>query len=152
MEIIRHLSDDELAVLLLASDQQALRETLERLSACARTASEGSDEFWEQQRAMVWSRVARAERTVAQRFPLLTWAAVAAIIAVAIFMLHREPATQIRQAQVDPDHELLIEVERAVRSDGPEALEPAALLAQEMIQARPSTNASIHKKELTHEN
>jgi flagellar biosynthesis regulator FlaF len=152
MEIIRHLSDDELAILMLASDQQALRETLEGLPASARTASQRPDEFWEEQRAKVWSRVTQAERTIAQRFPVLTWVAVASIITVGIFMLHREPAPQIRQTQFDPDHELLIEVERAMRSDGPEALEPAALLAQEMIQAQPRTNMPIHKKELTHEN
>src|SRR5439155_15641041 len=32
--------------------------------------------------------------------------------------------------RVDPDHELLIEVERVVQIDGPAALEPAALLAE----------------------
>jgi hypothetical protein len=152
MEIIRHLSDDELAVLLLASDQQALRETLERLPGCAQTVTQQPDEFWEKQRAKVWSRVAQEERSVAQRFPVLRWAAVASIIAIAAMMLHREPAPQIRDARVDPDHELLIEVERAVSTGGPEALEPAALLAQEMIQAQPGASAPIHKKELTHEN
>ena len=84
------------------------------------------------------TRSTLAERSIAQRFPVLTWAAVATMIAIAILMLHRAPTAEIRQARVDPDHELLIEIERAVQSDGPEALEPAALLAQEMIQARPS--------------
>jgi hypothetical protein len=152
MEIIRHLSDDELAALTLASDEQRLREKLGNLPACAQTASQRQDEFWQEQRAKVWSRVAQAERSIAQRFPVLTWAAVVTMIAIAILMLHRTPTPEIRQARVDPDHELLIEIERAVQSDGPEALEPAALLAQEMIQARPSTNAPIRKKEVSHEN
>lgn len=152
MEIIRHLSDDELAGLTLASDEQCLRETLGNLPACAQTASQRPDEFWQEQRAKVWSRVAQTERSVAQRFPVLTWAAVATMIAIAILMLHRTPTPEIRQARVDPDHELLIEIERAVQSDGPEALEPAALLAQEMIRARPSRNTPIHKMEVSHEN
>ena len=152
MEIIRHLSDDELAGLTLASDEQCLRETLGNLPACAQTASQRPDEFWQEQRAKVWSRVAQAERSIAQRFPVLTWAAVATMIAIAILMLHRTPTPEIRQARFDPDHELLIEIERAVQSDGPEALEPAALLAQEMIQARPSPNAPSQEKEVSHEN
>jgi hypothetical protein len=152
MEIIRHLSDDELAGLTLASDEQYLRETLAKLPACAQTASQQPDEFWQEQRVKVWSRIDLAERSIARRFPVLTWAAVATMIAIAILMLHRTPTPEIRQARSDPDHELLIEIERAVQSDGPEALEPAALLAQEMIQARPTTNAPSHKKELSHEN
>jgi hypothetical protein len=152
MEIIRHLSDDELAGLTLASDEQCLRETLGNLPACAQTASQRPDEFWQEQRAKVWSRVAQTERSVAQRFPVLTWAAVATMIAIAILMLHRGPTAETRQARVDPDHELLIEIERAVQSDGPEALEPAALLAQEMIRARPSRNTPIQKMEVRHEN
>jgi hypothetical protein len=152
MEIIRHLSDDELAGLTLASDEQCLRETLGNLPACAQTASQRPDEFWQEQRTKVWSRVAQTERSVAQRFPVLTWAAVATMIAIAILMLHRGPTAETRQARVDPDHELLIEIERAVQSDGPEALEPAALLAQEMIRARPSRNTPIHKMEVSHEN
>ena len=35
---------------------------------------------------------------------------------------------------MDPDHELLLAVERAVHNDGPAALDPAALLAEEMVQ------------------
>jgi hypothetical protein len=34
--------------------------------------------------------------------------------------------------QSDPDHELLVEVERSLRRDVPLALEPAALLTREL--------------------
>jgi hypothetical protein len=66
-------------------------------------------------------------------------------------MLDRVSVVPPYQAQVDPDHELLVAVERAVHNDGPAALDPAALLAEEMVQdiaARPP----IRKKEPTHEN
>jgi len=53
---------------------------------------------------------------------------------------------------VDPDHELLVAVERAVYNDGPAALEPAALLADEMVQDIPAARPPIRKKEPTHEN
>jgi len=152
MEIIRHLSHDELADRVLARDEQYLRETLETLPACAKTASEQPDEFWDEQRAKVSSRIAEAETRPLQGVPGLAWGAMAAMITVAVLMLHRSPPPQRQETQPDPDHELLIEVERAVQSHGPEALEPAALLAQEMVQARPDADTPIPKKEPTHEN
>jgi hypothetical protein len=53
---------------------------------------------------------------------------------------------------VDPDHELLVAVERAVHNDGPAALDPAALLAEEMVQDIAAARPPIRKKEPTHEN
>jgi hypothetical protein len=38
-------------------------------------------------------------------------------------------------APVDPDHALLVEIQRSVRRDVPRALEPATLLAQELHRA-----------------
>jgi hypothetical protein len=45
-----------------------------------------------------------------------------------------------------------MEVERIVQIDGPLALEPAALLAQEMVQDLPARNYPIRKKEPRNEN
>jgi len=45
-----------------------------------------------------------------------------------------------------------MEVERMVQIDGPLALEPAALLAQEMVQDLPARNYPIRKKEPGNEN
>lgn len=45
-------------------------------------------------------------------------------------------------AKVDPDHELLIEVERTLQTGGPEALEPAALLAREIGQQATANGTS----------
>jgi hypothetical protein len=39
-----------------------------------------------------------------------------------------------------------------VHNDGPAALDPAALLAEEMVQDLPVAHSPIRKKEPTHEN
>ena len=155
MEIIRHLSDEELKDLTIESDQRALRSTLEALPEWAQTSTERPEEFWQEQRRIVWARIASSENTAATRLvgrsPVLAWSALAALALLAGFMLDRGSLARPHKAQLDPDHELLLAVERAVHNDGPAALDPAALLADEMVQdmaARPT----IRKKEPTHEN
>jgi hypothetical protein len=155
MEIIRHLSNEELTDLTVESDQRSLRSTLEALPEWAKASTERPDEFWQEQRRIVWSRIASSESLattrLVRRSPLLVWSAVTALVLLAGFMLDRGSLAPPHQAQLDPDHELLLAVERAVNNDGPAALDPAALLAEEMVQdmaARPT----IRKKESTHEN
>jgi hypothetical protein len=155
MEIIRHLSNEELTDLTVESDQRSLRSTLEALPERARASTDHPEEFWQEQRSAVWSRIATSENPaatrLARRSPLLVWSAVTALVLLAGFMLDRGSLAPPHKAQLDPDHELLLAVERAVNNDGPAALDPAALLAEEMVQdisARPP----IHKKESTHEN
>jgi hypothetical protein len=153
MEIIRHLSNEELADLVIESDRQALRQTFEALPGWARAATERDEEFWQNQRTAVWSRISSAEERSARRLPILAWALAGVMIAVSGWLLNRPlvvpPPQEVRVAS---DHELLMEVERVVQIDGPLALEPAALLAEEMVQDLPAKNSSSHKKETNHEN
>ena len=155
MEIIRHLSNEELTDLTIESDQRSLRPTLEALPEWARSSTEQAEEFWQTQRSIVWSRISSSESAAATRLvrrsPLLAWSAAVALVLLAGLLLDRGSIAPPHKTQVDPDHELLLAVERAVHNDGPAALEPAALLAEEMVQdtaARPP----IRKKEPTHEN
>ena len=156
MEIIRHLSSDELRDLVIQSDQQALRPTLEALPEWARTSTERPEEFWQRQRGVIWSRISSLDRhpqTWAVRRPLLlAGSVVAAMVLLAGLMLDHASYVPPPKAQVDPDHELLMAVERAVHNDGSAALDPAALLAEEMVQDLPAAHSPIRKKEPTHEN
>ncbi len=152
MEVIRHLSDEELAEPIVEPDQEALRQTLESLPECARTATERNDEFWRNQRIAIWSRISSAENRPERRLGILAWALATATIAVSGWLLDRAFVTPLPEARVDPDHELLIEVERVVQIDGPAALEPAALLAEEMVQDLTVSDSPIRKKEPSHEN
>jgi len=155
MEIIRHLSNEELTDLTIESDQSSLRPTLEALPEWARASTEQAEEFWQTQRSIVWSRISSSESAAATRLvrrsSLLAWPAAVALVLLAGLLLDRGSIAPPHETQVDPDHELLLAVERAVHNDGPAALEPAALLAEEMVQdiaARPP----IRKKEPAHEN
>jgi hypothetical protein len=156
MEIIRHLSNEELTDLTIESDQRSLRSTLEALPDWARASTERPEEFWQEQRSIVWSRISSSESAAATRLvrrsPLLAWPAVTALVLLAGLMLDRGSLAPPHKTQADPDHELLLAVERAVHNDGPAALEPAALLAGEMVQDMAAARPPMRKKEPTHEN
>ena len=81
MEIIRHLSHEELSDLMIQSDQRALRPTLEALPEWARASTERPEQFWQEQRGAVWSRIASTgtphDRMV-RRPLMLAWSALAA--------------------------------------------------------------------------
>ena len=150
MEIMRHLTNEELTDLALASDQQSLRLEIEALPEWSRTASQRTDEFWEKQRAEIWSRINAGDERKSRHALVFAWSAAAAVIAIAGAMLSfssREP--MIPQARVDSDQELLMAVERVVQSEALPSLQPAALLTREMVQA--SSASTIRKKELSHE-
>ena len=147
MEMIRNLSNEELSEITLASDERFLEPELATLPAQARDVSERPDEFWAAQRATIWSSIAARERAIL-RLPALAAAAVAAIIALGLFLLpHKpKPAAAVAPPPIS-DQELLLQVERVVQSGAPASLQPAALLMQEMAQYQPT----VQKKE-SHEN
>src|SRR6266566_4100166 len=152
MEMIRHLSNEELVDLIIDSDERALRLTFDALPSWAQAASERNEEFWQNQRVAVWSRISSAEERSALRLPILAWALAAVTVAVSGWLLNQPSDLRPPEVRVDADHELLLEVERAVQIDGPLALEPAALLAEEMVQELPAKHSPNHKKEPSHEN
>jgi hypothetical protein len=146
------LRNEELPELAIERDQQRLRQTLEALPGWAQAATERNDEFWRNQRTSVWSRISAAESRSARRAPILAWALAGALMAVSGWLLERPMVAPPREVYVDPDHELLLEVERMVQIDGPLALEPAGLLAQEMVQDLPARSYPVRKKEPRNEN
>ena len=152
MQIIRRANNENPEELTIGRDQQQLRQTLEALPGWARAETEHDNEFWQRQRISVWSRISAAENRSSRRAPILAFAQAGAMMAVSGWLLERPLVVPPREVYVDPDHELLIEVERMVQIDGPLALEPAALLAQEMVQDLPSRNYPIRKKEPRNEN
>ena len=152
MEIIRHMSDEQLREMLLESDQQALQPLLEALPEAAREAAAREEHFWSQQREAIWSRIADSEKHHRRVLGFLALAATAAMIVMGVFLTsHRTapaPPSQLVHRQVDPDQELLLAVENAVQIGGPAALEPAALLAEEINRhAAPVQSPRDHKKE-----
>ena len=108
----------------IARGLQALRQE-------AREASEKPEGFWIRQRLTAAEAPPRRPLS-----PRLAWAAGLALVAgLGGLYLMREPAAVRVGAAADPDHELLRDVERAIRRDLPRALEPAALIASDLDRA-----------------
>lgn len=169
MEIDGHLNETELTEFVLNSTavlgshaehcDQCLDEVtrLRQLVKGLRGSGKEEEEeaFWTEQQQAIRTRIAwQNERTFSKARPL-AWAMATATIAIASVLIlgGQAPIPQpAPHARVDPDHELLIEVERTLQTGGPEALEPAALLAREIGQQATANATSRHNtKETTHE-
>jgi hypothetical protein len=129
--LTRHLSDEELSEIILDSDRQHLRQTLGALPEWAHAAAEHPEVFWERQRAAIRTRIADTPEGSSARI-VTGWAGAFALVLLAIFLLHTSPAPRPSRAQTDPDQELLVAVEQTVQNGVPQALEPAAMLADEI--------------------
>jgi len=127
------------------------------------------DEFWIGQRAAIRTKIARrklARTPIAAatgpsewRWSGLTWAGAAAVLVLAGLLVSGEsapppaPGATPPQAANDPDHELLLAVERVMQSSGPEALEPAAFLVREVNRkAQPRPTSKIHRRNSPRQN
>jgi len=149
MKISRHLADDELIDSHLDENRQHLEATLAALADCTYAEADRPEEFWHKQRAQIRERIAQSETTSDGRTARLVPAIALALLVIAGILLHIGPQANYPQARLDPDHELLIQVERAVHSNGPEALEPAGFLFQE-ISRSDSISSRDYKRD--HEN
>ncbi len=140
-----HLSDEQLTERLLNApgdpasqahltacpacreEEEGLRQLLAGYRQATNAMAERPASFWHGQQgglAARWTGHSTGWR--------LAWAAtVAAVVLTAILMQEKTPPAK-SFATTDPDHALLVDVERSVRREVPRALEPAALLAQEL--------------------
>jgi len=131
MQLTRHLSSEELSEIVFASDQQHLQRTIGALPEWARAAAEKPDAFWDRQQAEIKKRIDAVQQRSSMR-TATAWAGAFAMVLLATFLLRSSPAPRPSNAQADPDQELLVAVEQSVQSGVPQALEPAALLADEI--------------------
>ena len=142
-----HLTDEQLTAALVAAndaatethlagcaecraEQEALRGALDTASCWVRAAAERPEGFWQRQRASIAARLAEAARVAARPWGWAT--AFAALLLAAMLLNQQAPPPQTGVAPADPDHALLLEVQRSVRREVPQALEPAALLAYDL--------------------
>ena len=138
-----HLADTQLFEALLGNTNPRVeahlascsecRERLERLRAAtaalgssARAQAEKPESFWTHQRT-----AAAARRSELPARPLAWAATIAAAILAAMLLQEPRPAVPPTPSP-DPDQALLVAVERATQRQVPQALEPAALLTQEI--------------------
>ncbi len=111
-------------------EEQRLREFFARYRQALLDAAERPEGFWNWQESAIAERL--SGRRTARR---LVWAGALAMVAFfGVLSIEKRAPSDLIIAE-DPDHVLLMNVERSVRRDLPRALEPAALLTQEMDRA-----------------
>lgn len=160
MKILNQLNDEQLTDLLLESDEKLLRRHISDLPEFARTSTERGESFWRQQRMSITTKIV-AQKKVGFFGLMPLFAGVAAVIALAFMMLsssnHRPSSVvhvQVPATTTDHnDRDLLLQVEESTESNGPEALQPAALLADEISQNNTgSATTGQIKEKSTNEN
>lgn len=146
MQIIGDQGNEEFLGPRLDGEQESLRRILAALPESARSVTEHSDAFWKRQQTEIRNRI-----TTSRLQPVRAtwaWASVLALALLAVLYPNGRVAPSPSRAENDPDQELFIAVEQAVQGGVPEALSPAALLADEIIgNAQPiSTSGPVYKE------
>jgi hypothetical protein len=140
-------------------ERERVEEALRMFSAANRENAHRPESFWEQQALRI--RAARNERAKKSRVALTLTPGLAVLLLIGAALLSRVPNSQPPAALNPPaaeagadrlsDHELLLEVERAVQSDTPLSLEPA-MLVEENDSSMPLSSSNARKELHTHEN
>jgi hypothetical protein len=115
-------------------EEQHVNHALQTFRDRVHAAAERPDAFWERQRQAVSRKI---DRTLSAQRPRPAWAFVSAAVIIALglalFLERKEPVTPDFAA--GHDQELLIKIERSLRKELPEALEPVLLLTAELDTA-----------------
>ena len=122
------------------AERDHVEDALSSFAAANREYASRPENFWEMQAARIRSAqkesVGRSRRTMASGAQHCRVAAAAGFAILGRAPGVRPVASLPRQRhQVDSDHELLLEVERAIQADTPRALEPATLMVEERLTA-----------------
>jgi hypothetical protein len=137
------------------AERDQVEDALRQFAAAKREYAQRPEDFWELQAARI--RAARHESESKSRLTTTLIPSVVVLLLAALAILGRAPRVYPIQhaapvAQVDSDHELLLEVERAIHSDTPRALEPATLMVDESDGNLPLDPALQNKETRSHEN
>jgi hypothetical protein len=167
MEIKPHLSEAELAEFVsdssrglgthLESCDSCLREVahFREATAALKLVTDQPQEFWDHQRLTIRTRLAHVPVQATFGIHRLAWVPMfAAVVLAALLVSGGTPAPKSAQSQTakDHDHELLVELEQVMQSNGPEALAPASYFVQEIRQETTRNSRPTSNKEIQHEN
>jgi hypothetical protein len=134
------------------TERDRVQEALQLFGAANREYANRSETFWEKQAARI--RAAQTERSHRSRLAMTLTPGLAVLMLLAFALLHRAPVSPPVQpvAQIDYDHELLVEVERAVQTATPLSLQAATLMVEESDSTRPMHSANSAKEIRSNEN
>jgi hypothetical protein len=127
--MIGHSDDTE-----LNAQPEEIAAALRAFRADVHAAAEKPEAFWENQRAIVSAQLGRS-RPAPWRGPVLLWVPVLTVMLFCLFLFVENGKAPTPDFAAGADQDLLTGVERAVDQEYPDALAPAALLAQEMEPA-----------------
>jgi hypothetical protein len=137
------------------TERDHVQDVLRKFAVANREYAERPETFWQQQALRI--EAARQKSETRSRLMATLVPAVVVLILAAFAILGHAPgvhpvATVTPAAQVDPDHELLLEIERTIQADTPRALEPATLMVNERESNLPLGSTSNRKEIRSHEN
>ena len=149
-------TDNELIEEQMEADRQALSPVLAALQDWTRECTNRTEIFWQRQRNSIKERVATAEKAIWLGSLPLAGASAFALIIVAVLLLGSGPSAaplHATNASADPDQQLLMAVEAAVRTESPSALAPVSVDLREISQAMPNNSEpTSHSTETRNEN
>jgi hypothetical protein len=136
-------------------ERERVEEALRQFAAVNLQYANRPERFWDQQAARI--QAARLQAAHRHRMTMTLVPTVAVLLLLAFAILGRAPAerpvaTSRPAVQTDPDHELLLRVERALQADTPLALEPATLMVEESDNDLRLQRTSERKGIRSHEN
>jgi len=172
MEMTPHLNHDEVAE-ALSSPASGVGTHLEVCDTCLdetsrirqavrvlRAEEAKPEDFWLRQQEAIEARILHCKRRKGVSRPRAWMVGAAASFAVILVALMLRTAiapklpmvktqagqTQAVEAQEEQDHALLLAVEESLAQNGPDALQPATILAQEISPQDFSSNSSGSKR------
>jgi hypothetical protein len=133
-----HLQKDRQGGTNQEPNWEDLEGTLREFRDSVRTAAERPGPFWESQRAAVNARLQQPRPDPWRRRAWII-APVAAAVVLCLFLFVENGKAPTPDFAGGSDQDLLIDVERALDQECPSALQPVALLTQEMGQNERTT-------------
>jgi hypothetical protein len=133
-----------------------VEDALRQFAAANREYANRPETFWELQAARI--RSVNKDSDARSRLTLSLVPSLVILLLAAFAILGRAPGLRpvvppiAAAPQVDADHELLLEVERAIQTDTPLALEPVTLMVDESDGNLPLDTTSEEKEIRSHDN
>ena len=137
------------------TERERVEEALREFGAANREYANRPASFWEQQAASI--RLAQQASVQRSRATLALVPSVVVLLLLGFAVLGQAPgvrpvAVAPMASQTDSDHELLVGVERAMRTDTPRALQPATLMVEESSGNEPLNSTYESEERRSHEN
>jgi hypothetical protein len=110
---------------------EELKDCIRGLRDSLHDAAGRPDAFWARQRAAI-SESLRHSAPASKLKPVLLWAPASIVVLMCLFLFTGKSKLPAPDFAVGADQNLLVDVERALHRDCPEALAPAATLVQEL--------------------